>query len=51
MHIFPVRIHGMLDYIVGVLLVLAPWLFGLLTTVQRNGCPSRSAPRLSSTAC
>jgi hypothetical protein len=28
MHIVPVRIHCVLDYLVGVLLLAAPWLFG-----------------------
>jgi hypothetical protein len=28
MHVIPTRIHGMLDYIVALLLILAPWLFG-----------------------
>ena len=26
--IIPTRVHGMIDYIVGVLLIAAPWLFG-----------------------
>ena len=28
MRIIPTRVHGMADYLLGVLLVLAPWLFG-----------------------
>ena len=28
MRFIPTRIHGVLDYAVGVLLVAAPWLFG-----------------------
>jgi hypothetical protein len=28
MRIIPTRMHGMLDYIVGLLLVISPWLFG-----------------------
>ena len=28
MRFIPTRVHGMLDYIVGVLLIAAPWLFG-----------------------
>jgi SPW repeat-containing protein len=28
MQVIPTRVHGMLDYLVGALLVAAPWLFG-----------------------
>lgn len=28
MRVIPTRIHGMLDYLVGVILIIAPWLFG-----------------------
>ena len=28
MRFIPTRIHGMLDYLVGVVLIIAPWLFG-----------------------
>lgn len=28
MRVIPTRIHGMIDYIVGLLLIVAPWLFG-----------------------
>ena len=28
MRFIPTRVHGMLDYLVGVLLIAAPWLFG-----------------------
>ncbi len=28
MHIITSRVHGILDYSVGILLILAPWLFG-----------------------
>jgi hypothetical protein len=28
MRIIPTRVHGVLDYIVGGLLIIAPWLFG-----------------------
>jgi hypothetical protein len=28
MHIIPTRIHGVLDYAVGALLIISPWLFG-----------------------
>src|SRR3954466_1777092 len=28
MNLIPTRVHGFLDYIVGLLLILAPWLFG-----------------------
>ncbi len=28
MRFIPTRVHGMLDYIVGLLLIAAPWLFG-----------------------
>ena len=28
MQIIPTKIHGILDYLVGVLLLIAPWLFG-----------------------
>jgi hypothetical protein len=31
MNLIPTRIHGMLDYGVGLLLILAPWLFGFAT--------------------
>lgn len=28
MQVIPTRIHGVLDYVIGALLILAPWLFG-----------------------
>src|SRR3954470_12689855 len=28
MNLIPTRVHGFLDYIVGLLLIVAPWLFG-----------------------
>jgi hypothetical protein len=28
MRVIPTRIHGMMDYLIGVLLIAAPWLFG-----------------------
>jgi drug/metabolite transporter (DMT)-like permease len=28
MRVIPTRIHGMMDYVIGVLLIAAPWLFG-----------------------
>jgi hypothetical protein len=28
MRVIPTRIHGMIDYVVGALLIIAPWLFG-----------------------
>lgn len=28
MEIIPTRVHGVLDYLTGILLILAPWLFG-----------------------
>ncbi len=28
MQVIPTRVHGMLDYLVGALLIAAPWLFG-----------------------
>lgn len=28
MQLIPTRVHGILDYLVGILLIIAPWLFG-----------------------
>jgi hypothetical protein len=28
MRVIPTRVHGMMDYLIGVLLIAAPWLFG-----------------------
>lgn len=28
MHIIPTRVHGILDYLVGIVLIAAPWLLG-----------------------
>lgn len=32
MRFIPTRIHGLLDYLVGVVLILAPWIFGFADT-------------------
>jgi hypothetical protein len=39
MHIIPTRVHGALDYIVGALLIVAPWLLGFA-----NGGPAQWVP-------
>lgn len=33
MRIIPTRTHGVIDYVTGVLLVAAPWLFGFADVV------------------
>jgi hypothetical protein len=30
MRVIPTRIHGMMDYLMGVLLIIAPWMLGLV---------------------
>jgi hypothetical protein len=38
MRFIPTRIHGFLDYAVGVLLIVVPWLFGSPPVARRPGC-------------
>src|SRR4051794_2706506 len=39
MNLIPTRVHGMMDYLMGVLLVAAPWLFRF-----NNGGPEQWVP-------
>lgn len=41
MQMIPTRVHGILDYLIGILLIIAPWLFGFA-----NGGPAQWVPVL-----
>jgi hypothetical protein len=46
MRLISPKMHGLIDYIVGLLLLVAPYMFGFATGDPSNGCRWRSAPRL-----
>ena len=37
MRIIPTRLHGMMDYAIGVVLVASPWIFGYANDTGTNG--------------
>ena len=39
MRVIPTRIHGMLDYLMGLVLIAAPWLFGFADGDARQWVP------------
>jgi hypothetical protein len=44
MRFIPTRYHAPLDYIVGAVLIAAPWLFSFSDIAPRRPCRSCSAP-------
>jgi hypothetical protein len=37
MRFIPTSVHGVLDYLIGALLIIAPWLFGLRGEALKPG--------------